>query len=901
MNGWNGRICDDPAANTYCVGSASYPGDLIAERRNLTWEQANSGRCCSELSAMPPCMYSINAFGKKELRASSDPPDWWGPGIPKREWTLPAATVCLWPYEAMYEAEGVRKPSGGYDYDKRLAFAKEFWSRVEPDRSLVFCYANYSNPFSEDQAKQYVIVGISRVKAMGEMMYYENCSPETRQKYGGAFVWQIPVTSHYPDQGFRLPYHVYRDQPERLASFLCTPENPRNFKYATRQFSDDEALVLIEQILGKVAALRDLGDTSEDWSIRTDWLQSLIAELWQSRGRYPGMTKVLEILGLPKAILAFKEQAERGNEQEAYKNLIALLEDPSKNVPWLSLTAEEAKHVARQSKLRSSEERRLLRDLLPRFDLQVDQIKRILSTERSQNGVVASLAELAENPYLLCEQFTGAGPDDTISFSQIDHGVHPSPDLGGDPLGKLDDWERFRALCVGRLRREDKHTFLPADQVIHDVNHRLSLMPEWKRHQFNERYLDADAAEIEKALTPRELEGKRYLYLKSVFDDERQVERVVRDVQNRPDITFRSPVTLEHWKRFLHDEQSVLAAKALADYSAAIDGQAQVCAKIFVRPVCVVSGEAGTGKTTIIRALVQAIEKAHGTSTSFQLLAPTGKAADRMRERVAKEATTIHSFLAQRNWLNDNLTFRRAGGRREEAKTNYIIDEASMVDLGLIAALFRAINFRTVQRLILVGDPNQLPPIGRGRVFSDIIDWMNSEGSESIGTLKLNVRQMENRVTGRGTGILDLASLYVRPNRGQEQSDQPGHRAEEVLRKIQEGGEIYSDLRVVYWKGPDDLATKLRQTLVSDLEADTKTKLDPSRPGELWRAGFGDQPEKYQVISPYRGERFGTEHLNAILQESVRGRPLEHGRNVGGIALFDKVIQVIKRKTSLRC
>ena len=148
--------------------------------------------------------------------------------------------------------------------------------------------------------------------------------------------------------------------------------------------------------------------------------------------------------------------------------------------------------------------------------------------------------------------------------------------------------------------REDKHTFLPADQVIHDVNHRLSLLPEWKRHQFNERYLDADAEEIEKALTPRDLEGRRYLYLKSVYDDEREVERVVRDLQNRPDITFRSPVTLEHWKRFLRDEQSVLATKAIRDYSAAIDGQAQVCAKIFVRPVCVVSGEAGTGRFSTV-------------------------------------------------------------------------------------------------------------------------------------------------------------------------------------------------------------------------------------------------------------------------------------------------------------
>ena len=158
-------------------------------------------------------MYSINAFGQKELHATSDPPAWWGPGIPKREWTLPPATVCLWPYEAMYEAEGVRKPAGGYDYDKRLELAKEFWSRVEPDRSLIIYYANYSNPFSEDQAKQYVIVGMSRVKTVGDIMFYENCSPEIRQKYGGGFVWQVPVTSHYPDQGFRLPYHAYRISP----------------------------------------------------------------------------------------------------------------------------------------------------------------------------------------------------------------------------------------------------------------------------------------------------------------------------------------------------------------------------------------------------------------------------------------------------------------------------------------------------------------------------------------------------------------------------------------------------------------------------------------------------------------------------------------------------------------
>jgi hypothetical protein len=512
MDGWNGRICSDPVANTYCVGSASYPGEMIAEQRNLGWEQKHAGRCCGKLEEMPPCMYSINAFGPKDLTAHADPPDFFRDGTRRRSWTLPPATVCLWPYDEMYNAEGVRREEGqGFDYDERLKRAKEYWSRLEPDKSLIFYYSNYSNPFSEEDTRRYVVVGVSRLKAVGEIMFYENCSEPTKQKYGGGFVWQLPVTSHYPDEGFRFPYHAYMDRPDLQARFLCIPENPRNFKYATRPITDDDALVLVEQLLEKATALRDMGDRSEDWSIRIDWLQSLISELWRSRGLYPGMTKSLEVLGLTRAVLPFKKQVEMGREREAYEALVALLGGRHASISWLTLTAEEAKRIGRQWKLRSPQEQRLLRDLLPRFDLLADQVQRILTEERTANGIESSLEELAENPYLLCEQFVGNGPDDTVSLSKIDHGVHPSPDLGGDPLADLDDWRRFRAFCVDRLRREDKHTFLAAAQVVHDVNHRLSLLPEWKRHQFSERYLDADAEEIERALTVREVEGRKYL------------------------------------------------------------------------------------------------------------------------------------------------------------------------------------------------------------------------------------------------------------------------------------------------------------------------------------------------------------------------------------------------------
>src|SRR5258708_37779450 len=225
-------------------------------------------------------------------------------------------------------------------------------------------------------------------------------------------------------------------------------------------------------------------------------------------------------------------------------------------------------------------------------------------------------------------------------------------------------------------------------------------------------------------------------------------------------------------------------------YDEAIRGQVEVCQRIFVRPVCVLSGAAGTGKTTVIKALIQGIEKAHGTGTSFQLLAPTGKAADRLREATEKPAATIHSFLAQHHWLNANMTYKREGGVKEDKFLTYIIDEASMLDLELIAALFRAINWASVQRLIFVGDPNQLPPIGRGRVFADLIDWLQEYTPESVGFLETNIRQIETSLNGMGTSIIDLESLYLRTKQTREKDEAAKAYAEDLLRRGQEGGDI---------------------------------------------------------------------------------------------------------------
>ena len=335
-----------------------------------------------------------------------------------------------------------------------------------------------------------------------------------------------------------------------------------------------------------------------------------------------------------------------------------------------------------------------------------------------------------------------------------------------------------------------------------------------------------------------------------------------------------------------------------------------------MRPLSVLSGAAGTGKTTVIKAIIRAIKKGHGVGTSVITLAPTGKAADRIREilendgslRGNVETATIHSFLARQGWLNPNLTFKQKGGEREEGYATYVIDESSMLDLSLAATLLRAINWSSVQRLILVGDPNQLPPIGRGKVFADIIDWLESQETESIAKLEINLRQMENRVRKCGTGILDLAELYTRKKSAAEMQDvaapaMPKNettsiKAEQTLRKVQEGGDIDKDLRVIYWNDPRNLGDLLIQTITNDMEKDTGQKSNEDRPFELWRAAFNDRPEYMQVLSPYRGELYGIEALNTVCQTHVSKRMLDRVGHIQGITLFDKVIQIRNRPKS---
>ena len=317
----------------------------------------------------------------------------------------------------------------------------------------------------------------------------------------------------------------------------------------------------------------------------------------------------------------------------------------------------------------------------------------------------------------------------------------------------------------------------------------MDRMPEWKRYVFKVKLFKIDKDIFEKALTLKEDEDKNlYLYLKWVYEDERQVESTFTMLAERPDISLKLAITKERFKKNLRNPESKLNDTASEQYEDILDKQADICIQIFSKPICVLSGAAGTGKTTVIKAIVENIERVHGQAAGFLLMAPTGKAAERIKTQTDKNSSTIHSFLASNGWLNKNFTLKRVGGGKGQDVNTIIIDECSMIDLNLFATLLRSINWNSVQRLILVGDPNQLPPIGRGKVFADTIEWLNSEYPDNVGVLTENIRQLVNRVEGNGCGILDLAELFIQ----EKQSDMSESSSSDELKR-KEGSSFHQN------------------------------------------------------------------------------------------------------------
>ena len=129
-------------------------------------------------------------------------------------------------------------------------------------------------------------------------------------------------------------------------------------------------------------------------------------------------------------------------------------------------------------------------------------------------------------------------------------------------------------MVIEQLKWQEQHTFLPVETVLAGVNHKLGFFPDWKKADFTKRHLEVDQEELGKALTFRYENESLYLYIKTIFEDEREVEGVLRALANRPNIKLKFPMTEEigiyiymikkaHWQNHIQQNMKKLLVNKL--------------------------------------------------------------------------------------------------------------------------------------------------------------------------------------------------------------------------------------------------------------------------------------------------------------------------------------------------
>ena len=424
-----------------------------------------------------------------------------------------------------------------------------------------------------------------------------------------------------------------------------------------------------------------------------------------------------------------------------------------------------------------------------------------------------SVATIRANPYRLAEDIFGFGfqTADRIAVRLgIDH----------------DDPVRIAAGVLHVLDRAESHghVFLPETALIEDSTDLLDVAADLVMSA-----LDRLTREQKVIIESGGQEQETAVYRPRLFAAEAEIAERLRSIL---DSDQKPPGPDREWEQHLADYE----ARHSVTFS---DRQRAAIRRSLLDKVLVITGGPGTGKTTLIQAVVELQSR---LKHRILLGAPTGRAAKRLYEATGFEAKTLHRLL---EFEPKGMTFQRHRHRPLEADL-VIVDETSMLDCALAAHLLAALPDGC--RLILVGDVDQLPSVGPGRVLGDLIH------SASVPVVRL---QEVFRQASRSL-IVDNAHRVRNGQMLRLETDDP------------------ADFYFIERRDPETILETIQHLVAERIPR---------------HFGF-DAREDIQVLAPMRRGQIGVESLNEALQRLLASdqEPLESSG--GRLRLRDRVMQI---------
>lgn len=961
--GWAGAVCTNPQANTSCLILPR-----IGEGKRDDAETVCAGERFDELAAedLPPCVGErVSFMAPFELaRTMTHPysdifPETHGHFAPTR-FVQPSYSAPCVPFRWMLrgQVEGNPKDNlpglaellqlgwapdrepdihnkGGKEVDtawvqerdNQLTLLDTFFGALRPEDSLCFFYAKRT-PLSEQSRR--VIVGVGRVLSVGQATEYAYSvkNPPLR-----CVLWERnlghSIRVGFAD-GFLFPYQELValaasgeiGDPEEFVAF-APDEHFAAYSYGSELLTHDGA---VASLIACAATLHKIKARVEGpWDQALRWIDTQLNRLWKARGAFPGLGSALSAFGYEwgfqhGSLLAYEidlERERKGGKANPWDLVDTIMQKPE------HLDSPVAKMLPaslRNGWKRLGKERRALLELLSRCAISEGQaLGTYDSTERQNSGIEATNVELLANPYLLFERDRRSF--DPIAFGTIDRGLFPDiairkafpvpePSRVDDPS----DPRRVRALVADLLEEATAqgHTVLPRSWLIQRARERALQPP----CPLGENVLDATEEVFAPIVVPVKTASGESAY---------QIDRLVecRDIIRR-EVRQRKKgkphVATHDWRQLVDAGLDEELPKAKTDREVEVRARTEKAGaleQLFRGRLSVLIGPAGTGKTTLLKMLCNLPEVA---KKGILLLAPTGKARVRLEEQTGQRGAgrTLAQFLIHHGrYAGDtgayspNSTAPRCGDYR-----TVIVDECSMLTEDQLASLFDALT--NVERFVLVGDSHQLPPIGAGRPFVDIVKEMAPNDAAALfprcaaGYAELTIPR---RQKGAATEDVLLASHFS------GLPLDPG--ADAVWDQV--ASNTSSRLKVVQWNDPQDLQKKIVDELVKGLgladpedELGFEVSLGGSRFKDLERAffwnRFGDNPGaaskigEWQILCPVHAGLEGVGALNRSVQERFRGhwreiataegwsRTIPRPMGAQAILYGDKVINIVNQR-----